>query len=302
MRVSRARRVPAAVVCLLLVCLTASACTRASSDGERSPETPSLPHRTIALPPEEPPPPGVHLSFIQQRLDEGTRRANITVANGTGKVLRVRSVGLDWPGYPGQPSRLAYAVPAQATIDLAYQLPRANCSPEAGEAPAFAIVSTASRTAVRRALADEGVRFLTRLWRTECDTRRLRRAVSVDYSDPAGWSETGTGPEAVLDADLVVRRRGGDAVVAVDQVQGSVLFDLALGEPRSLESDARTLETPLAIGPGRCDEHARGQSQQTFVWRVWLTLDGGPPIATILPPDREGQAKLLAFLDRVCAS
>ena len=52
---------------------------------------------------------------------------------------------------------------------------------------------------------------------------------------------------------------------------------------------------------GRCDPHSRGQSTQTFLFRAFLRLDGGPEISRLLPPTEAQQRLLLRFLDDACA-
>lgn len=52
---------------------------------------------------------------------------------------------------------------------------------------------------------------------------------------------------------------------------------------------------------GRCDSHARGQSTQTVLFRVFVRLDDGDEVARLLVPTKSKQMRLLGFLDRACA-
>lgn len=274
-----------------------SGCGSQAPEASKPRARPSM-HRTITVLPD-PLPKGIHLSFTQQRLDEGSNRANVTVINGTHRILHVTGVGVDWPGYPGKPQRIHYPVPGQLTIDLRYRLPRAVCSTSAGSSPAYAVVTTPRRT-IRRAMPAEGVRFLTRLWRTTCNERRIRRAATISFAASNRWTEAGRALGAVLHARLLLTRRATAVSVSVDQVQGSVLFDLRTPGGTMLPAGASQVSLPLDISPGRCDQHGRSQSQQTFVWRVWLKLADGEPIAQLVEPDLRQQARLLAFLDHAC--
>jgi hypothetical protein len=58
----------------------------------------------------------------------------------------------------------------------------------------------------------------------------------------------------------------------------------------------------VEVRPGRCDEHARSQSTQTFVWRFWVQVGERPPVSHIVRPDEPTQERLLAFLDWACAT
>jgi hypothetical protein len=148
----------------------------------------------------------------------------------------------------------------------------------------------------------DGTRFLTRLWRTTCNERRIRQAASVSYGN--SWSEEGTGLPAVLHGRLLLTRpEGGQSfsgAVTVDQVQGSVLFELSTPGGTMLPEGASQVSLPLDISPGRCDQHGRSQSTQSFVFRVWLRLADGEPLAEIVQPTRAQQDRLLAFLDHAC--
>lgn len=263
---------------------------------------PSPSGRTVTARPD-PLPRGVALSFVQQRFDEGTRRAGVRVTNGGGAALRVRSVGIDWAGFPLRLHRVDYDVPGRSVVDLRYLLPDADCAPAAGRGPAtgVAVVREAGRTrTLRRPVDAEGQRFLLRLWRSACDARALRRAVEVSYADRWVRDTAGDGLSAALDGALVLRRRSGGEPVRVDQVQGSVLMDLTLPGDTSLDPGVDRVALPLRVRPGRCDEHGRSQSTQTFVWRVWLAVGDAEPRARVVTPTPAQQARLLAFLGAAC--
>jgi hypothetical protein len=144
----------------------------------------------------------------------------------------------------------------------------------------------------------DGSRFLHRLWRTECNARKLKRAADVRYSDR--WTVEGTGLHSVLHGFIDLRRRHGTEDVSVDQVQGSVLFEMDLPGETTMAGDEDRAAVPVDFSYGRCDEHARSQSTQSFVFRIWLRLGDGEPLAQVVQPTEEQQRRLLRFLDSAC--
>jgi hypothetical protein len=288
------RSIPALLVALLLGGTTGCS---AGSAGEPATSPSPKAHRTIVVPAPEPLPRGVHLSFIQQRFDEGSERAQVRVVNGTQRPLHVRSVGVDWAGYPLRLHRVDYDVPGQLTVDLRYVLPRADCSRSAGAAAIHAVAVTRNRT-IRQPMAADGARFLHRLWRTECNARKLQRVAAVRYADR--WTVEGTGQQSVLHGFIDLRRREGTDDVSVDQVQGSVLFEMDLRGETTMAGDEDRAAVPVDFRYGRCDEHARSQSTQTFVFRIWLRLGDGEPLAQVVQPTNAQQTRLLRFLDFAC--
>lgn len=271
-----------------LVALVATGCSGAPCRGPGTEPSPG--HTTITLLPETIPP-GIDVSFIQQRIDEGTPRAQVRVVNGTDRALHVTAVGIEWAGFPGDLQPVDYTVPSQAIIDLRYRLPRADCSERARAAPMRGVVVTKRRTVTRPMPAD-GRRFLERLHASACAAREIAASVRV------AWDVSGEPDDALV---LTRSGRSDPKAVAVEQVQGSVLFDLAVPADAVLPADERRTEVPVGLSPGRCDEHARSQSTQTFVWRVWLRMDDGPLLPLVLEPPRRQHAALLAWLDEACA-
>ena len=288
----RRRGIRAVAGSTVALILAGCAAEGADDGGPSESRTPVSPSSTPSQPT------GIELSFIQQRYDEGTPRANVRVGNHTEDLLRVRSVGVDWPGFPGRPQRVDYDVPGGLTVDLRYVLPRPDCSAEAGSTPAQAVVVTRRRT-IRQPMPRDGMGFLARIWRTTCNELRIARAASVRFDDR--WSEgEGTGMDGVMRGRLLLERRQGTDPVETTLLEGSVLFELGLTGPGRLEGGARRVAVPIEVRPGRCDEHGRSQATQTFVFRVWVSVGDDEPLVRNLVPARRQQARMLAFLDHVC--
>ncbi len=275
----------------------------ASTPGTASP-TPAP--KTIVVTPI-PVPPGVHLSFVQQRIDEGTPRAQVRVINGTERTLRVRSVGVDWAGYPLRLMAAPYKIFPGQTVDLRYLLPSAVCTPAAAAAVPYGLAVTQDGRRIRRKMGDDGVRFLTRLRESACNARRLDATATLSYGDT--WRPARRNGRPVLLGTLILTRParpGPMDPMRVTQIEGSVLFDLSLTGDRSasrLRPEQREVAVPIEVRDGgRCDPHSRGQSTQTFLFRAFLSVDGGAELSRLVPPSKAQQRLLLRFLDRACSS
>ncbi len=292
-------RTVAAVLALLL---TAGCSGETSPEADRAqPVTPG--HRTITLLPETVPP-GTGISFIQQRIDEGTPRSQVRVVNGTDHPIHVRAVGIDWEGFPADAQPLTTIVPAQTILDLRYRLPAPDCRASAYSSTMAGVVVTTKRT-IRRSMPADGRRFLERLWRTACDEQTIARAVQVrlDFTGRPDTVESGTGLEAARRGHLVLTRVGaGREQVEVTQTHGSVLFTLATPAGRELAPYRRRVRLRLDVIPGRCDEHARSQATQTNVWTIRVRIGATRRVMplVLLVPERQLET-LLAFLDRACS-
>ncbi len=291
----------ACVVVALCGCSTGAARGSADADAPARPEQ-SAPATIVVRP--VPVPAGVHLSFVQQRIDEGTRRSQVRVVNGTDHALRVRSVAVDWAGFPAGPQRSPYVVGSQQTVDLPYRLPRAACRTGVAAEPIRGVVRT-RRGALRRRMTADGRRFLTRIHETTCRTRRVDATVDLRLADRFRAAVRGGRP--VLRGHLVLLRPPGPGrriPVTVDDVQGSVLFALSLAggrTGRTLAPAAGRLAVPVVVRDGgRCDPHSRGQSTQTFAFRAYVGLGRHPEVSRLLVPSPSQERRLLHFLDRAC--
>jgi hypothetical protein len=211
----------------------------------------------------------------------------------------VRDVGLEWPGFSGDPEPFPYLVKAGRTLDLPFELPEPDCAPAAGRAPANAVLVTSGGT-LREPLDAEGRRFLLRLWRGVCDELRIARIVSFRWGDR--WVTEGRGETSVLHGRLILTR-GDDAAtgVRVTSLKGSVLFDVRLSGADALPANTSRSSLAVEVRRGRCDQHGRSQSTQTFVWRIFVEIGDEPSVARVVPPDPTQQARLLGFLDHACA-
>ena len=222
-------------------------------------------------------PPTATLGFTQLIPLEGTEHALLRVTNTTDEPFTVRSVRIEWPGYPDGPAAPEDAtLTAGQTLDLRFDLPAPACGSDDGsddgQGPATGVVDT-DRGEIREHLEADGTVYLQRLWRTQCDEALLDRTLELGYS--RDWSVVGTGRDARARGALLLTRREGAPLVELTGVDGSVLHGLRLPGRTTLEPGRRTAEIPFEITPGnRCDEHARGQATAPFDFVVLLEIDG----------------------------
>jgi hypothetical protein len=282
-----------------LAVIVALAVTAGCSSGPADP--PAAPGASVptgSAPAYADAPEGLSLTLIQTRSLEGTDRAQIEVVNQTPADLAIERVGLDWAGFPGDPQPFSYLVPAGLTYDLPFELPEPVCTPEARAETAYAVAGTGDAV-FRTPLDESGLRFRDRLWQTACDEQAIGRVLSsLEYGDR--WRTEGRGRTSTFTGHVTLTRGPEDPAVTLAQTKGSVLFGLRLPGDTTLPTGDPSADLPLQVRPGRCDEHARSQSTQTFVWRFWIAIGDAPPISHIVSPPEPLQERFLAFLDRAC--
>lgn len=292
---------------LLFGLLVVSGCSSESPDSDASqgsgspgvdePAAPTSTYRTVTAAPPEP---GLHLSFFQLRLEEGSRWARLRIENNTPDELRVRRVGLDWPGYGRFTRPITETVAAQTTADVPFRLPRARCGATGEQRTPVAVVRLDSGT-LSDPVDDMGARFAQRLWSTECDARLLHRTAAFSFAGP--WQVSGRDDEARLSARVRVLRRAGDQPITWSGAQGTVLFGMQRAGTTRLAAGDRTALLPVRFSPGRCDQHGRSQVSQPFTFRLQIRVgDRVTPSSLVLMPDRRQQRTLLAFLDHACGT
>ena len=131
----------------------------------------------------------------------------------------------------------------------------------------------------------------------ECATRKL-----LDVASPAlGRAEAASGTS--VDTTLTVSRgaAGAGATVVVTAMRGSVIFDMVpragTALPVTLGAGESAIAVPVTFTASRCDPHAVAESKKTFVFAVWLTIDGGPEKYLEIGPDAALKAALQSAFD-----
>lgn len=230
----------------------------------------------------------VTMSFSQHRIDEGKPIANLRITNNDPEQrLEVSAIGLDWDGYPEltqlQPQD-SVVLPEQ-TLDIRLQLPEPTCDADPGT-PARGIVEAGGAAATEQ-LQESGQDFLVSIWSRACTVQRVAEVVDLAFDDE--WRTTGRGPDEVLEGSLVLTRTAGSTEPAgIDGVEGSILLQAAARTPVVLAPGQESLRVPVTFTPYRCDAHARGESQQAFLFRVDVTIADEPARRITLTPTWEG--------------
>lgn len=255
---------------------------------------------------------GVRASVVQQRIDEGTRRIGIEVTLDKTTSLYVVGVQLRSAGFETVPATgkdTAFA-PGQV-IDLTTVYGKPLCDgadPTRGLSAVLTIENSAgSQRTLEVPVTARGAGLVRRLHEAECARLRLRQAASISYT---AFTRASVDGDEVLVGALELERPttgGSRELVLVDSLSGSVLFDflpIAEATPRyvaRLAPGAERLLLPVLIGSnGRCDQHARSQSTQTFLFSAYVRVGSAVEHREIVVPPRRLQRQALALLDDVC--
>lgn len=233
----------------------------------------------------------VRLSVSQHRVDDGTDVANLRVINQEDRTVEVSAIGLESPAYEAVLLPHDSPVYPQGTVDMRLTLPAPDCARD--PRPAYGVVEVDGVT-VRRELEPAGQEFLESLWRRRCNDLAVAAAADVGFS----WGSVRG--DRLPGAVVVTRTPGSTAQVRVAGLQGSVLFELVDLRPRDPEPGATTTRSPVTLRPARCDEHALGETQQAFLFKVDVSLDGAAPVRVTREVAPEDRGRLLRFLRDAC--
>ncbi|KQY55426.1 hypothetical protein [Nocardioides sp. Root140] len=242
--------------------------------------------------------PDVAMSFVQQRVFEGTPRAQLRVVNSSSDDLTVTGVGLDWPGYGKFLDDYSTTVEAGRTLDLNITLPTPDCSALAPTSKPVIGRVRVGNDVVRRTLDASGTGFVTRIWQRECDERRVESAVRLSYDGPRQL--VGSGRRTQLAGHITLTRRSEERRIVVPEIVGSVLLELHLDQPAVLPPGVDRRTFPMTMVVPRCDVHALIESSQTFHFLMAARLGDDPLVRVLRLPDVRTRARAQALLDQAC--
>lgn len=259
---------------------------------------------STAKQPLTPPAPDLDASITQFRHQEGTRALRAGVTNVGDTTVTVTRATLDWAGFePTSVDIDGWVLEPDRTAGFTMRYGDARCDSEPTERPRLEVVVDGVER--RLPLKVEDPQLLDRLYLKECAGQLLGAAASVSL-ELAGSTIVGRGEE-YPPGTVVLRRtaRSDDRVTVVD-LGGSVLLHLDPREgagalPARLERGRDTLRVPVLVGSvHRCDPHALGNSQQTFLLSVYVRLGGDPVQRVITVPDKRSKATLNRLIRRDC--
>lgn len=257
--------------------------------------------------------PSVTATLEQYRADEVAHVLQVQVTNRGDRRVRLSGVQLVWPGLTTvAPGTSAVLVSPGQTVDLPVDYGTARCTgtmPSIEGAVAVAKArwnDTGEPVPIRLPITDtRGV--LARIYEPDCEEQKVKGVVDLRWAST--WTDT-TAPDGRLAArgQLVLERRRGGAAVTVTALRGSVVLNVdpvtapAEGTPLvTLAADAKTATLDVRISQaGTCDDHVLGQSSQTFLLPVVVSVGGAPGIAVNVVPDTASQSYLLDMASRAC--
>jgi hypothetical protein len=239
--------------------------------------------------------PDLRVALEQSRDNENRHLLQVVLTNDGAAPVEVVRLQLRAPGWTG--------VPPTARTDVLRPGRRLAFPVDYGTAvcgrdgPATVVVGSRTDRGLQETElvvpADDPL--LPRLHARECDLRALAEAVEVAFDDDA-WQRDGE----VVHGRLVARRLGR-ASVAVDALEGTVVFTLRPGARLPLELASGPAEVPVSVTASRCDFHALIESKRSYDFPWVATLDGGAPLSVTVRPGPRGVALLERLLADVCA-
>jgi hypothetical protein len=232
----------------------------------------------------------------QQRHLEGTRRITVPVQFLSDDPVTVTAIAVRTPHFdPLPPEPKASLLHPGRKVALQVDLGTPRCGP---------LVDDPSQVHLTVRLGDEVPRdlvlpvptwLLDALRDRECEVGALTEAVSVRFgaSDP---------PDGILlDTELVVERKDSIDRIEIERIAGSVLLTISpeTGDTpvAALPPDASHVRIPVEVSATRCDAHGLAGSQKTFVFSVWISVDGAEPIYLEVRPPPEVESAMRATID-----
>lgn len=243
-------------------------------------------------------------SVSQFRSDEGTANLTAGITNHGRQTIRVTKATITWPGLRFPEVRLGGTpVPPTQTAAFKISYGAAHCSQAITDGPL--LVATVNGRATRLRLGLDDPSLLRRLHASKCAQQRLARVASVRLITAAAPEELHGA--IVLPGWIVwTREPGSTAPLRLVDLGGSVLIALVprhgpAAMPAILGSGQQVLRFPVLFGSThRCDGHALGQSQQTFLLSDYVRLPGSPTQRQILALTKQNRAALQTLIDRAC--
>lgn len=243
-----------------------------------------------AEPAAAPSAPPLGLSVTQNRVDQGTLRVAVKVANEGASTVWVERVGLDVAGFgEGEPNSDPARLTPGLRADLPVMLGEADCE---GGVPSSAGEPEVTLTVrpeggqpqeVRQVLPPQVV--LDELLVDLCEIRAIGEAVDIRFGE--SWTFEG----ATMLGTIQMRRLDSRERIALTGIGGTVLYNLRPVPDRPapllvLEPGMDAAELPVQFTVGRCDGHALSQSRQSFRFSTWVSLGDAPEeYAPLVPPE-----------------
>ena len=230
--------------------------------------------------------PAAPLTATLQRstLFETHRSLRLTVTNGGNQELEIAAVQLSSPLFEAVPPQVR-DVPVAASDRVAIPLPfgTAQCDDVADDPPE--LIARLAGEDVRVALEEIPSGVLAELHDEECAATAVLASVDLHLGDT--WQRT---EARTIEGEIELAQRSSGVTATLDEVRGNVIFAVeATRSAVDVADDTPSAAGPIAITAARCDPHALIEYKRTFIFTVYVELDGGEP--TRVDIEAEGGAR-----------
>ncbi|MGY1633064.1 hypothetical protein ACI784_15290 [Geodermatophilus sp. SYSU D01186] len=240
--------------------------------------------------------PGIEAEVVRLRTDVVVGgRVQVRVTDSGTEPFTVTAVALDSPGFAALPptSLTAEFAPGRV-IDLPTPYGEPDCAAGPDPVAARLTLTRAGGTVeeVRVPLAGDD---LSVVHREECAVAGVVAVAGVALTGLTVDGEMATG-------SVVLTRRGDDdRAVAVTDVRGSVLVDVALaGLPLELGAGQDEASGAITLTVATCEPHVLAETKQPFLFPLQVVVGDGEAVPVPLPVDEAQQQLLWALVDGVC--
>jgi hypothetical protein len=230
--------------------------------------------------------PAAPLTATLQRstLFETHRSLRMTVTNGGNQELEIAAVQLSSPLFEAVPPQVR-DVPVAASDRVAIPLPfgTAQCDDVADDPPE--LIARLAGEDVRVALEEIPSGVLAELHDEECAATAVLASVDLHLGDT--WQRT---EARTIEGEIELAQRSSGVTATLDEVRGNVIFGVEVARSAvDVADDTPSATGPIAITAARCDPHALIEYKRTFIFPVYVELDGGEP--TRVDIEAEGGAR-----------
>ncbi len=217
------------------------------------------------------------------------RRLEVSVDNTTSADVTISELGVRSAWFDAVPSTdIGTVVGAGRRRDMEVLLGDAVCPAEPG--PTLVDVGINGSDGPAATVVDFDDERLAELNAKECGQRAVFERADITFGSRRDVVDD------VLTTTIDIVRRDGTQRIGVTDVGGTLLFSIrpqgADGALARLDPEDTAAALPLRLEVHRCDAHTVSQSQLSYRFPVWVTIDDADPQYVIIEPDPELRAVL----------
>lgn len=243
----------------------------------------------------------------QYRTDEPLRQIRTTLTNHETEPVLVETTQLAAPNFEILPPKEQdYSLPPGGTIPVGLRGPFGPgiCNGEIPTAARPAKVVVRVRAADGSAadysypLADPHD-LLAILLRNDCEDEKIASTLDTRFGDVWEQTTSAEGAPAVRTV-LEVRLADPAATATITSLDSGILFNVEPEVAPTLTAAAPVSEVPVEFTNNRCDPHAVAESKQSYIFPLWVAVNGAEPISTMIEPGEAGKEALRRLVDVGC--